>query len=66
MHTQMLTLKEVQEKLRIGKTALKTLINEDPDFITIKMGHRRLMRSESLERYLAAKEEQDANRKEQA
>lgn len=56
MDTQLLTLNEVKERLRVGKTTLKRLINEDPDFITIKMGHRRLMREEALEKFLKAKE----------
>jgi hypothetical protein len=55
----MLTLQEVQERLRIGRRALRHLIDHDEDFVTIKLGHRRVMRAQSFEDFIAAKEKQD-------
>jgi len=51
-----LTLQEVQKRLRIGKTAMRRLINEEPDFKTIKLGHRRVMRAHALEEFLNKRE----------
>lgn len=56
MQQQMLTLKEVQERLRIGRSTLRTIINTDSDFRTMKVGHRRLMSEAALARYIEAKE----------
>lgn len=53
---RILTLKEVQERLRIGRTALKRLINKDPDFKSLKLGHRRVVSERALQEYIRAKE----------
>lgn len=52
----MLTLNEVQERLRIGRRALRHLIDHDEDFVTIKLGHRRVMREQAFEEFVQAKE----------
>lgn len=52
MDDKILTLNEVRDRLRIGKWQLRRLINEDPGFKTIKLGHRRVMREKALEDYL--------------
>lgn len=50
-----LTLKETQQRLRIGKTALRRLINQDPDFKTLKLGHRRVVAEQDLEAFIQKK-----------
>lgn len=52
---ELLTLNEVKERLRIGKTALRRLINDDPDFKTLKLGHRRVVAAKDLEAYVDKK-----------
>ena len=56
MNDQILTRDEVMKRLRIGRTAFQRLVHEDPDFKTVKMGHRRVMRESALQRFLEAKE----------
>lgn len=54
---RLLNLKEVQDRLRLSRMTVRKLINEDPDFRTVKIGKRRFMSEEQLDRYLRAKEE---------
>ncbi len=56
--TQLLTLKEVQKRLQIGRTTLRYLIDEDTDFVTVKLGYRRLMSEDALDAFIRAKEGQ--------
>jgi excisionase family DNA binding protein len=53
----LLTLEEVQERLRIGRMAVRRLINEDPNFRTVKLGRRRLMTEQALAEYVQSREE---------
>jgi excisionase family DNA binding protein len=53
----LLTLEEVQERLRIGRMAVRRLINEDPNFRTVKLGRRRLMTETALVEYVRSREE---------
>lgn len=54
---RLLTLEEVQERLRVGRMAVRRLINEDPDFRTVKLGRRRLMTEQALAEYIVSREE---------
>lgn len=54
---ELLTLNEVMERLKIGRTTLRFLIDRDPDFVTIKLGERRLMSVAALEAFVKVKEE---------
>ena len=54
---RLLTLEEVQERLRVGRMAVRRLINEDPDFRTVKLGRRRLMTEQALAEYVRSREE---------
>lgn len=62
MQERLLTMKDVQERLGIGRTTLRYLINEDKDFLTVKLGFRRLMSPDALERFVRAKERESAKR----
>ena len=53
--TRMVTMQEVMERLQIGERTLRTLINDDPDFVTFKISRRRLISEEELERFINAK-----------
>ena len=53
----LLTLEEVQDRLRIGRMAVRRLINEDPNFRTVKLGRRRLMTETALVEYVRSREE---------
>lgn len=53
---KILTLNETMERLRIGRTALRRLINKDPDFKTLKLGHRRVISERALNEYIRKKE----------
>lgn len=55
MATRLLTLNETKERLNIGRTALRRLINEDPDFKTLKLGHRRVIAEADLEAFIEKK-----------
>lgn len=50
-------MNEVMDRLKIGRTTLRFLIDQDPDFVTIKLGERRLMSVSALESFIASKEE---------
>lgn len=52
----MLTMKEVQERLRVGRTTMRKLINEDPAFRTVKLGERRLMTESAYKKFIEEKE----------
>lgn len=52
----LLSMNEVMERLNIGRTTLRTLIDRDEDFVTVKIGYRRLMSTSALEAFVAAKE----------
>lgn len=52
----MLTLNEVRDRLRIGRRELRHLIDHDEDFVTIKLGHRRVMREKAFLDFIEAKE----------
>lgn len=54
---RLLTLQEVQERLRISKQTLRKYINEDPDLTTIKLGKRRLVAEDALESFIKSKEQ---------
>lgn len=54
---KLLTLEEVQERLRLSRPTVRKLINTDPDFRTVKLGKRRLMTEEALHEYVLSKEE---------
>jgi predicted DNA-binding transcriptional regulator AlpA len=58
--THLLTMPEVRERLRIGHGSLYRLLKTDPDFKTLKVGGRRYMREEALEKYLRAREAAEA------
>ena len=49
-------MQEVMKRLKIGRTTLYHLIDEDPDFVTVKLGERRLMSVTALQEFIAAKE----------
>lgn len=51
-------MNEVMDRLKIGRTTLRFLIDRDPDFVTIKLGERRLMSVSALESFIASKEEE--------
>lgn len=53
---QVLTLQEVQERLRIGRRAMRFLIDRDEDFVTMKLGARRVMTERAFNDFIAAKE----------
>lgn len=50
-------MNDVMDRLKIGRTTLRFLIDQDPDFVTIKLGERRLMSVSALESFIASKEE---------
>ena len=50
-----MTMAEVQERLRLSRWTVQTLINTDPDFVTYKVGHRRLMAHADFDRFMAKK-----------
>ena len=52
----LLTMNEVMERLRIGRRTMRYLIDRDPDFVTCKLGHRRLMTPHALDAFIRAKE----------
>jgi hypothetical protein len=52
---EVLTLQEVQDTLRIGRRAMRQLIDTDEDFVTLKLGHRRVMTKRHLEEFIQAK-----------
>jgi hypothetical protein len=54
---QLLTMREVQGRLRISEGTLRKLINTDPDFRTVKLRKRRLMSENALGEYIRAREE---------
>ena len=53
---EILTLAEVAERLRIGRRTLRYLIDRDADFVTVKLGRRRLMTRTALDAFVRAKE----------
>jgi len=53
---EILTRYEVMKYLRIGKNEFNNLVNTDPEFKTIKLNHRRMMRRAALEKWLKGKE----------
>lgn len=53
---ELLSMQEVMKRLKIGRTTLYALIDEDPDFVTVKLGERRLMSVTALQEFIAAKE----------
>lgn len=53
---ELLSMNDVMERLKIGRTTLRFLINQDPDFVTLKLGERRLMSVAALESFVAKKE----------
>jgi excisionase family DNA binding protein len=53
----LLTIPEVQERLRLSKQTVRRLINTDPAFRTVKLGKRRLMTQEALAEYVLSKEQ---------
>lgn len=54
---QLLTMAEVQERLRVGRSTLRQLINRDPAFRTVKLQRKRLMSEKALADFIASKEE---------
>lgn len=52
---RLMTMQEVQERLNVGRTTVKRLIREDPDFRTLKIGKRRMMTPPAFEAFLIAK-----------
>jgi len=60
----LLTMEEVSERLRVGRRTMRHLIDRDPDFITCKLGHRRLMTPHALDAFVRAKEHASRPRKE--
>jgi excisionase family DNA binding protein len=57
--SELLTMREVQKRLKVGRTTLRYLIDQDRDFRTVKLGHRRLMSVDALDRFVKAKEAAD-------
>jgi len=60
----LLTMEEVAERLRVGRRTMRYLIDRDPDFVTCKLGHRRLMTPRALDAFVRAKEHASRPRKE--
>ena len=60
---ELLSMNEVMERLKIGRTTLRFLINQDPDFVTLKLGERRLMSVSALESFVAMKERETSGGK---
>jgi len=60
----LLTMEEVADRLRVGRRTMRYLIDRDPDFITCKLGHRRLMTPHALDAFVRAKEHASRPRKE--
>jgi excisionase family DNA binding protein len=54
---RLLTIPEVQERLRLSKQTVRRLINTDPGFRTVKLGKRRLMTEEALREFVQSKEQ---------
>lgn len=54
---RLLTLNEVQERLRVSRHTLRQYINTDPDFRTVKLRRRRLMTEEALSEFIKSKEQ---------
>lgn len=52
----LLTMNEVMDRLRVGRRTMRHLIDRDPDFVTCKLGHRRLMTPAALDAFVRAKE----------
>ena len=52
---RLMTMQEVQERLNVGRTTVKRLIREDPDFRTLRIGKRRMMAPRAFEAFLSAK-----------
>ena len=52
----LLTMNEVMERLSVGRRTMRHLIDRDADFVTLKLGHRRLMTLASLDAFIRAKE----------
>ena len=55
--TRLLTLSEVADRLRVSRSTLRALINEDPTFRTVKLKRKRLMSEAALSEYIESKEE---------
>lgn len=53
-----LSMKEVMKTLNVGRSTLRYLINEDTDFITVKLKERRLMSRAALAKFIEAKDAQ--------
>lgn len=53
----LMTMREVQNVLRISRTTLRDLINRDPSFKTVKLARRRLMSADALGEYLRSREQ---------
>lgn len=51
------------QRLKIGRTIFQQLVNEDPTFVTVKLGERRLMSVSALEEFVAAKEKEAKERR---
>lgn len=58
--TQLLAMKEVKERLRVGQGTLYRLVKGDPDFKTIRIGGRRFMSENTLETWIRARESAEA------
>ena len=52
----LLTMDEVMERLGVGRKTMRYLIDRDPDFATVKIGHRRKMTPAALDAFIRAKE----------
>lgn len=53
---RLLTMQEVEERLRCSKTIVRRLINEEPEFKTVRLGRRRLISERALDAFIRSKE----------
>ena len=58
--TQLLAMKEVKQRLRVGQGTLYRLVKSDPDFKTIRIGGRRFMSEATLETWIRSRESAEA------
>lgn len=58
--TQLLAMKEVKQRLRVGQGTLYRLVKGDPDFKTVRIGGRRFMVEATLETWIRSRESAEA------
>lgn len=58
--SELLSMEEVRKTLGIGHGTVWRLMDTDPDFKTLKIGGRRMMRRETLDQYLEIRERREA------